>query len=130
MNLQELIAKQQRLLDVAKAEKRDLSEEEKAEFDKLQRQIDEVKNNPNGLDLSETDLSGINLNGAEFVNVDLTASSFADSHLTEVKFDGCDLTSVDFTRAEVVECTFAGPADGESVLKECRRIKVDRCLFS
>ncbi|MGN1153359.1 MAG: DUF3737 family protein [Candidatus Gastranaerophilaceae bacterium] len=32
--------------------------------------------------------------------------------------------------AEVVECTFAGPADGESVLKECRRIKVDRCLFS
>nr|WP_211147376.1 hypothetical protein [Ruminococcus sp. 1001270H_150608_F2] len=47
MNLQELIAKQQRLLDVAKAENRDLSEEEKAEFDKLQRQIDEVRSSQN-----------------------------------------------------------------------------------
>ena len=47
MNLQELIAKQQRLLDVAKAENRDLSEEEKTEFDKLQRQIDEVRSSQN-----------------------------------------------------------------------------------
>ncbi|MBR3629929.1 MAG: DUF3737 family protein [Oscillospiraceae bacterium] len=27
-------------------------------------------------------------------------------------------------------CTFAGPADGESVLKECRDIAIDHCSFS
>ena len=93
----------------------------------IQQFNEEVKNNPNGFDLSETDLSGINLNGAEFVNVDLTSSSFADSHLTEVKFDGCDLTSVDFTRAEVVECTF-----NESVLNgtDFSYAKVDYSNFS
>lgn len=32
--------------------------------------------------------------------------------------------------AKVVNCTFAGPADGESVLKECRRVNVDGCSFS
>ncbi len=32
--------------------------------------------------------------------------------------------------ADVCECTFAGPADGESVLKECRDITVDKCSFS
>ena len=32
--------------------------------------------------------------------------------------------------AEVTDCTFAGPADGESVLKECRRIDVKGCRFS
>ena len=31
--------------------------------------------------------------------------------------------------AEVKNCTFAGPADGESALKECRNIKVEDCLF-
>ena len=31
---------------------------------------------------------------------------------------------------EVVECTFSGPADGESVLKECRGVKVENCTFS
>lgn len=31
---------------------------------------------------------------------------------------------------EVSDCVFAGPADGESVLKECRGIKVERCSFS
>ena len=45
----------------------------------IQQFNEEVKNNPNGLDLSETDLSGTNLNGAEFVNVDLTSSSFAST---------------------------------------------------
>lgn len=30
----------------------------------------------------------------------------------------------------VVSCTFAGPADGESVLKEARNITVDNCSFS
>ena len=32
--------------------------------------------------------------------------------------------------ATVLNCTFAGKADGESVLKECRNIKVDGCSFS
>jgi len=31
--------------------------------------------------------------------------------------------------AEIINCTFAGEADGESALKECRRIKVESCLF-
>ena len=31
--------------------------------------------------------------------------------------------------ARVKNCTFAGPADGESALKECRNIKVEDCLF-
>ena len=32
--------------------------------------------------------------------------------------------------ATVRDCTFAGPADGESVLKECRNIAVENCRFS
>lgn len=32
--------------------------------------------------------------------------------------------------ATVRECVFAGEADGESVLKECREIEVDACSFS
>ena len=32
--------------------------------------------------------------------------------------------------AEVTGCTFAGPADGESVLKECRDVIVKNCTFS
>ena len=31
---------------------------------------------------------------------------------------------------EVADCTFAGPADGESVLKETRNIAVKNCDFS
>lgn len=34
------------------------------------------------------------------------------------------------TGATVRNCTFAGPADGESVLKECREITVENCRFS
>lgn len=30
----------------------------------------------------------------------------------------------------VTGCTFAGPADGESVLKETRNIIIDNCSFS
>ena len=33
-------------------------------------------------------------------------------------------------RAEVRDCVFAGPADGESALKECRDIAVRSCSFS
>lgn len=32
--------------------------------------------------------------------------------------------------AEVENCVFAGPADGESALKECRNVKVKDCSFS
>ena len=32
--------------------------------------------------------------------------------------------------AEVLDCIFAGPADGESALKECHRIRVHQCAFS
>ncbi len=32
--------------------------------------------------------------------------------------------------AEVSGCVFAGPADGESALKECRRVLVHQCAFS
>ena len=32
--------------------------------------------------------------------------------------------------ADIINCVFAGPADGESVLKECRRIVVEGCAFS
>ncbi len=32
--------------------------------------------------------------------------------------------------SEVINCTFAGPADGESALKECRNITVKNCNFS
>ena len=32
--------------------------------------------------------------------------------------------------SEVKNCTFAGPKDGESALKECRNILVDSCRFS
>ena len=31
--------------------------------------------------------------------------------------------------AEVRNCRFEGPADGESALKECRNLRVDHCDF-
>jgi len=31
---------------------------------------------------------------------------------------------------DIISCTFAGPADGESVLKEARDISVKDCSFS
>ena len=34
------------------------------------------------------------------------------------------------TNADVVDCVFAGPADGESALKEARDVKLDNCSFS
>lgn len=46
MNLAELIAKQQAILNAAKAVSRELTAEEQSEFDDLQRQIDEIKNVP------------------------------------------------------------------------------------
>lgn len=33
-------------------------------------------------------------------------------------------------QADVTECTFAGPADGESVLKESRDVNLFKCVFS
>ena len=32
--------------------------------------------------------------------------------------------------ADVIDCVFAGPADGESVLKEARDVKLENCSFS
>lgn len=32
--------------------------------------------------------------------------------------------------ADVLDCVFAGPADGESVLKEARDVKLENCIFS
>ena len=32
--------------------------------------------------------------------------------------------------ADVIDCVFAGPADGESVLKEARDVKLENCAFS
>ena len=34
------------------------------------------------------------------------------------------------TGADVIDCTFAGPADGESALKEARDVKLENCSFS
>ena len=34
------------------------------------------------------------------------------------------------TGADVTDCTFAGPADGESALKEARNVKLENCRFS
>ncbi len=34
------------------------------------------------------------------------------------------------TKADVIDCVFAGPADGESVLKEARDVKMENCSFS
>ena len=34
------------------------------------------------------------------------------------------------TKADVTDCVFAGPADGESVLKEARDVRLDNCRFS
>ena len=34
------------------------------------------------------------------------------------------------TKADVIDCIFAGPADGESVLKEARDVKLENCSFS
>ncbi len=33
-------------------------------------------------------------------------------------------------RTDVIDCVFAGPADGESVLKEARDVKLENCSFS
>ena len=43
MNLAELVARQQAILNTAKTESRELTAEEQREFDDLQRQIDELK---------------------------------------------------------------------------------------
>ncbi len=34
------------------------------------------------------------------------------------------------TDADVIDCVFAGPADGESVLKEARNVRLENCSFS
>ncbi len=46
MTIQEMIARQQTIVSGARAAGRDLTAEERAEFDGLQRQIDAAGNNP------------------------------------------------------------------------------------
>ena len=46
MNIQEMIARQQAIVSGARAAGRDLTAEERAAFDDLQRQIDAAGNNP------------------------------------------------------------------------------------
>lgn len=46
MNLEEMIQRQQELLDGAKAAEREMTAEEQAEFDDLQKSIDEIKSAP------------------------------------------------------------------------------------
>ena len=46
MNIQEMIARQQAIVDGARAAGRALSAEESAEFDNLQRQIEDAQGNP------------------------------------------------------------------------------------
>lgn len=46
MNIQEMIERQQAIVDGARAAGRVLSAEESAEFDNLQRQIEEAQGNP------------------------------------------------------------------------------------
>lgn len=46
MTIQEMIARQQAIVSGARAAGRDLTAEERAEFDGLQRQIDAAGNNP------------------------------------------------------------------------------------
>ena len=48
-------------------------------------------------------------------------------YINEKYDEECALYGVE--DSEIVNCTFAGEADGESALKECRNIKVESCLF-
>ncbi len=49
--------------------------------------------------------------------------------ITDKTFDE-ERALYNITDTEVANCTFAGPADGESALKECRNIVVKNCNFS
>ena len=49
--------------------------------------------------------------------------------ITEQRFDR-ERALYHITDAEIRDCVFAGPADGESALKESRRVTVRRCSFS
>lgn len=49
--------------------------------------------------------------------------------ITEQQFDQ-ERALYNLTGADVVNCVFAGPADGESVLKEARDVGVHNCKFS
>jgi len=45
-------------------------------------------------------------------------------------FDDEERALYNLDGAQVLNCTFAGPADGESAFKECRNITVKNCSFS
>ena len=52
-----------------------------------------------------------------------------DKIITERQFDE-ERTLYHLQNSRVSKCNFAGPADGESVLKEARNIAVEECSFS
>lgn len=49
--------------------------------------------------------------------------------IVDQKFDA-ERSLYNLRDAEVLNCRFEGPADGKSVLKECRNINVEKCSFS
>lgn len=49
---------------------------------------------------------------------------------TENGLYDCERALYHLTNTDVISCIFAGPADGESALKECRDITVKDCSFS
>lgn len=50
-------------------------------------------------------------------------------HITGKQFDE-ERALYHLQNADVIDCTFAGPADGESALKEARNVGVSNCRFS
>lgn len=52
-----------------------------------------------------------------------------NEHICNESFDE-ERSLYNLKNAEVINCTFAGPADGESVLKEARDVTVRDCRFS
>ena len=59
----------------------------------------------------------------------LRKSSLDGKMIYENKIYDEERALYDLEDATVKNCTFAGPADGESALKECRDIKVESCRF-
>ncbi len=51
------------------------------------------------------------------------------NEILEQRFDE-ERALYNLQNTDVIDCVFAGPADGESVLKEARHIKLDNCTFS
>ena len=51
------------------------------------------------------------------------------NRIEDVRYDE-ERALYNLTHADVVDCVFSGPADGESALKEARDVHLDNCAFS